>query len=102
MDLQAIRKQVASGNYALRPHTMQHAVKEGFAIDDIIHIILSGSIVEDYPERFRCLLSADTVVEGIKVPLHVVCEQREPESAVAIVTAYIPSEWATPTRRKKL
>jgi hypothetical protein len=82
---------------------MQHAVKEGFTRDDVSHVVLSGVVVESYPERKRCLFCANVVVEGITVPLHVVCEHHEPEEPVDIVTAYVPSEekWETPTRRRR-
>jgi hypothetical protein len=43
------------------------------------------------------------MMEGLKIPLHVVCEHLHPNAPVDFVTAYIPSqeEWATPTRRRK-
>ncbi|MCK4488377.1 MAG: hypothetical protein KAU38_16655 [Desulfobacterales bacterium] len=64
---------------------------------------MDSSDLEAYPERNRCLFYADVAIEGIKMPLHVVCEQTHSEDAVDFVTAYIPSdeEWETPTRRRK-
>ena len=35
-DLEAVRLQVQDGNYAVRPHAMQHAVKEGFSVRDMV------------------------------------------------------------------
>ena len=103
ISLRALRREVTGGNYALGPHAMQHAGQ-----DDLYHVghcefFLDGVLVEEYPSRRRCLLYADVTIEGVKLPLHVVCEQWSPESPVAIVTAYIPSEneWITPTRRKR-
>jgi len=41
---------------------MQHAVKEGFSRDHVTHVVLTGMVVESYPERKRCLFYADVVV----------------------------------------
>jgi hypothetical protein len=78
-------------------------VKEGFSVDDMIHVILHGVIVEVYPDRQRGLLYADVVVEGISLPLHVICEHPHPEAPVDFVTAYVPDAevWETPTRRRR-
>ncbi len=102
LDVEALRRQVADGNFALRPHAMQHAVKEGFGKEDVAQVILNGVVVETYPERKRCLLYTDVIIEGVKMPLHVVCEHRLPGEPVNVVTAYVPSreEWITPTLRK--
>jgi len=103
IDFDALRHQVADDNFALRPHAMQHAVKEGFTRDDVTRVVLAGMVVESYPERKRCLFYADVVVEGITMPLHVICEHHEPQEPVGVVTAYVPSEeeWETPTRRRR-
>ena len=103
IDFDALRHQVASDNFALRPHAMQHAVKEGFSRDDVAYAVLAGMVVESYPERKRCLFYADVVVEGVTMPLHVICEHHEPQEPLDVVTAYVPSEeeWETPTRRRR-
>ena len=86
-DLKAVRSQVQHGNYAVRPHAMQHAVKEGFSLRDMVHAVLYGLLVEEYPQRQRGLVYADGSVEEVIVPLHVVCEHRGPDDAVDFVTA---------------
>jgi len=103
MDIDVLRFQVDNDNFAVRIHAIQHAVKEGFTKEDMIYVVLHGSILEKYPERKRCLFYACVTIEGIKMPLHVVCEHHHLESPVDFVTAYIPSEeeWETPTRRRK-
>jgi hypothetical protein len=102
-DLEAVRLQVQHGNYAVRPHAMQHAVKEGFSVRDMVHAVLHGLLVEEYPERQRGLVYADILVEDVIIPLHVVCEHRRRDEPVDFVTAYIAAgeEWETPTRRKR-
>ena len=103
INVEALRRQIADGNFAMRPHAMQHAVKEEFTQADVVHVALNGLLVESYPARCRGLFYANIRIEGITVPLHVVCEHRHSEASVDIVTAYVPAkaEWMTPTRRRK-
>ncbi len=104
VDIDALRRQVAKGNFALGPHAMQHAVKEGFTQSDMVRVALRGIVVEAYPERNRCLLYADVTIEGLEMPLHLICNHHRPDAPAVFVTAYIPSEdeWETPTRRRKI
>jgi hypothetical protein len=99
-----MREQVRFGEYSLRPHAIQHAMKEGFKANDILHTVLTGEVIEDYPDRNRCLVYADIVVEGIALPLHAVCEfNPELDDVVDIVTAYVPmdEEWVSPQQRRR-
>ena len=43
MDLDALRRQVMDGNFALRPHALRHAVKEGFTEDTMLYVVLLGN-----------------------------------------------------------
>jgi len=64
ISLRALRREVTGGNYALGPHAMQHAVKEEFTVADVVQVVLTGVLVEEYPSRRRCLLYADVTIEG--------------------------------------
>lgn len=83
-----MRRQVVARNFALRPHAMQHAVKEGFRQDDIIHVALCGRVIETYPERKRWLLWAKVTVKGTRVPLHVIAEHPWSDAAVDFHRVY--------------
>lgn len=102
-DIDTLRQQVEDGNFALRLHAIQHAVKEGFTKEQMVHVVLNGSVIERYPERKRLLFYADVTIEGAKMPLHVVCEHKNSKAPVDFVTAYIPNqqEWETPFRRRR-
>ena len=63
LDLERVRSQVQDGNYAVRSHAMQHAVKEGFSVRDMVHVVLHGSLAEEYPQRQRGLVYADISLE---------------------------------------
>jgi len=103
LNWEAFMAHIEAGDFSVRPHAMQHAVKEGFTIGDIVDVTRRGLILEVYPERRRCLIYADVVVEGMHVPLHVICEHRKPDDPVDFVTAYIvaDADWETPTRRRR-
>jgi hypothetical protein len=104
VNIKQVREQVSAGEYSLRPHAIQHAAKEGFNFSDILHAVLTGEVIERYPDRNRCLFYADIVVEKITLPLHVVCEfNPELDTIVDIVTAYVPTEetWISPRQRRR-
>ena len=111
MNIEQMREQVRAGEYSLRPHAIQHAVKEGFKPIHILHAVLTGEVIERYPDRDRCLFYVDTAVEGMPLPLHVedsrdgvVCEfNPDLDDIVDIVTAYVPTEeeWIHPRQRRR-
>ncbi len=105
MDIEDIRQRVRTGNYLVRSHAVQHALKEGFERSHMVGAVLQGSIIEEYPEEQRALVCGRTTLLGnVVVYLHVVCECADPVY-VDFVTAYIPDElqWEKPPvkRRKR-
>lgn len=102
MDIEIIRKQIQAGNYLVKSHAIQHALKEGFDRKNMVEAILNGRIIEEYPDDLRVLVSGTIVSENITVHLHVVCEHADPVF-VEIVTAYIPDErrWENPPYRRR-
>jgi hypothetical protein len=101
-ELFALRSQIQSHNFSFRPHALQHAVKEGFTVDDMVQVVLHGKVIEIYPSRKRALFYANVTIEGIMIPLHVVCEHRNEDAPVDFITAYLPDQdiWETPTQRR--
>jgi hypothetical protein len=105
LDIKVIRQLVEQKRYQLKLHALQHALKEGFSEKQIVEAILSGQIIESYPDEQRALVCGQTLLdETVSIYLHVVCEQNYPDQ-VEFVTAYIPDErvWEKPPfkRRKK-
>lgn len=108
MDIETIRERVRAGNYLVRIHAVQHALKEGFERHHMVEAVLQGTIIEEYPEDQRALICGRTMLTAdLSIYLHVVCEQADP-IYVDLVTAYIPDEqqWESPpirrrTRRRK-
>jgi len=105
VDITIIRERVQAGYYLVGSHAVQHALKEGFERKHMIEAILTGTIIEEYPEERRALVCGRTTLSTYAtIYLHVVCEYADPVY-VELVTAYIPDElqWGSPpfTRRTR-
>jgi hypothetical protein len=103
LDIQVIRKRVRHGNYLVKSHTVQHALKEGFDRQHIVEAILNGGIIEVYPDEQRVLICGQaTLSPALKLYLHTVCEHADPVY-IEIITAYIPDEtlWENPPVRRR-
>ena len=99
MVLEQIREKVRLGQWRISKHAMVEAVKDGLSPRDIKDIILTGKIIESYPERERHLIYG---VLPNDMPVHVVIDYSDNEQIVA-VTTYIPNEeeWIAFQRRKR-
>ena len=76
-------------------------IKEGFSESDIIAALLSGRILEDYPDEARCLILGFFGEDPLLMsPLHVLCDYSY-DDLVDVVTAYVPQKpwWQTETKR---
>ena len=103
MDIEIIRERVRAGNYLVKSHAIQHALKEGFDRKHMVEVVLDGTITEEYPEEQRVLVCGRTTIsETTPIYLHVVCEHTDPIYA-EFVTAYIPDkrEWESPPFRRR-
>jgi hypothetical protein len=101
VDIEGIRERIRRGNYLIKGHAIQHALKEGFARQHIVEAVLGGSIIEEYPEDQRLLICGQVkLAANVEVYLHIVCEYADAVYA-EVVTAYIPDEsiWETPPLR---
>lgn len=105
MDIREIQLRVNNGFYLIKRDAILHAVKEGFTRQDIVDAIMSGQVIEEYPDRSRVLICGRTTLSSqVTIYLHVLCEYSDP-LYVEIITAYIPDEriWESPPfyRRKR-
>ena len=79
-------------------------IKEGFSESDIVEVLRSGKLLENYVEESRCLLVGYLEPSGLSVSaLHVLCDHSN-NNAIDIVTAYIPQKpwWQTETKRGRI
>ena len=103
MDIEIIRDRVRAGNYLIKSHAVQHALKEGFERKHMAEAVLKGTIIEEYPDDQRMLICGkSSFLQSIDIYLHVVCEYADPVY-VEFVTAYIPDEieWEKPPFRRR-
>ncbi|MBX3058182.1 MAG: DUF4258 domain-containing protein [Anaerolineae bacterium] len=103
MDIETVRQRLQAGNYLIKSHAVQHALKEGFERKHMVEAILNGQVIEDYPDDQRMLICGRTkLIERIAIYLHIVCEYADPVF-IEIVTAYIPDErlWESPPSRRR-
>jgi len=49
--LHTIRALIEQKRYRIRIHAVQHMIKEGFTEDDIVSVMQSGRILENYHEE---------------------------------------------------
>ena len=85
--LKWIRGRVEKEEHSIdKKHAFIEALKDGVTPEDIEYVLLNGEIIEDYPERFRCLIYG-LMLNGL--PLHVLCDYYS-EEWLRIGTVYIP------------
>ena len=86
-----IRHFIQNEKYEFYTHALTEGKKDGVEPEDIHYVLLTGKIIERYPERQRVLVFGE-MLNGL--PLHVVCNYSDTDM-IYIVTVYIPSdvEW---------
>ncbi len=102
MDIEGIREQIQAGHYLIRNHAVLHALKEGFDREHMVEAVLTGQIIETYPDDDRVLVCGRTSLsKSVTIYLHIVCQYVDPVY-IEFVTAYIPDEtrWEKPPFRR--
>jgi hypothetical protein len=99
-DLAALREVIRKRAYLLTSHASHRAVERNISSRDIEEAILTGTVIEDYPEDKygpSCLMLGET---NSGRSLHV---QVSYPPAVKIVTVYEPSrsDWEADFRTRK-
>ena len=103
IDIETIRAKVKRNEFSFSSHAIVEGRKEGITPRDVRQVLLTGKIIEEYPERCRCL------VLGYKgdIPIHVTCEYgdwiKDNKEDLVVVTVYVPSKvrWIRDRLRKK-
>ena len=89
MDIETIRSKVQARHYLIYDHAITEAFKDGLSVNDMLHVLLNGEIIEDDCKRSRCLIYGNLPSD---IPVHVVVDYARFE--VEIVTTYIPDDRA--------
>ncbi len=98
MDIAHIRELFRQGRFNFYFHAFQEALKDGITGDDVLYVIEHGEIIEEYPDRERCLIFADIRND---MPLHVVVDYACKDE-LQVVTTYVPDrrEWIAFRKRR--
>lgn len=96
-----IKKLAMLGLVRITQHAHQEMVAEDFVWQDVLEAILSGILIDDYPEHRRgacCLLGG---VTGKRRAVHVVCTTDQP--VLVIITVYEPKvpKWKSLMERNR-
>jgi len=99
MDIALIRNKVRKGDYYWRQHAIERSIERDIAEADVAEVILSGLIIEEYPDDKygpSCLIYGRTKHSR---PIHVQCSL-PPD--VWIITVYEPdpNQWVDFSKRK--
>lgn len=101
MNLDMLKTQIRLGNYRLTVHCFERCVERNISPDEVQEAVLSGEIIEEYPEDKygpSCLIYGKTNAQRI---LHVQASL----DPVWIVTAYdptrTPEKWEASFKRRK-
>jgi len=89
VDIETIRAKIRAKCYLIYDHAITEAFKDGLSLDNTLYALLNGEIIEDYPQRHRCLVYGN-LPDGM--PVHVVVDYGRFE--IEIVTTYIPDSRA--------
>jgi len=98
--LSRLRRQVSEGKLRLTQHAQQEMVEESILLDDVLHAIAGGQILEDYPKHRRgacCLLHG---VDATGRDIHIVCTTARPTPIIITVYLPRPPRWLSPTQRR--
>jgi hypothetical protein len=99
MDINLIRSKIQKEEYELTLHAIKRRIERKISTDDIEQAVLTGEIIEEYPEDKpfpSCLIAGLTKKNE---PIHVVCAIAP---LVKIVSVYVPEEkeWVDYKRRR--
>jgi len=98
--LRTIRTQADREQIRITQHAQQEMVEESISMGDLLHVVSTAQIIENYPKHRRgaCCLLHGTDASGRDI--HLVCTTAQP--MLIIITAYLPvlPKWVTPTQRR--
>ena len=103
-NMRFIREHIRAKRYRLTKHATIIRLERGITIFALEHALLTGEIIEQYPDDQpypSCLVLGWLISSD---PLHVVCSKGDLEPALRIVTVYEPDEalWESDYRTRKV
>lgn len=100
MEIKLIQDKVRKGEYYWRQHAIERSIERSISEDELVEVILSGEVIEEYPQDKygpSCLIFGRT---GGGKAIHVQCTL---PPSVWVITLYEPDpgEWIDFRKRKE-
>lgn len=101
MEIESIRQLCQMQPFQMTQHAELRRRQRGITIPNIIQAIMSGEIIEDYPDDYPFPSALLLGYTEVGAPLHIVCGVGD--GTLFIITAYQPSEekWASDWKTRK-
>ena len=101
MDIDRIRHYILRRNFKITDHAFEEMRADELTFEDVISGVMSGEIIENYPEAYpllSCLINGKTAAGE---PIHV-CISLPP--LVKVITVYRPDpmKWTDDFRKRRL
>ena len=90
MDIECIRKAIQERRINVTDHADEELAADEISDEDLFQSVLTGEVIEDYPEDFpfpSCLIYGR---DPKGRPIHSVWASAEPYRIAILVTAYVP------------
>jgi len=89
VQIEDIKKQILKDNYIITFHAHKRMDERGIYTDDLVNLILYGSIIGDYPDSKPC---PSALITGIVGGRHCHVVVASCENHLRIVTVYWPED----------
>lgn len=104
MQIDEICELIRAGQYEVSLHAQQERLEDDLDISEIETAILSGEVIEDYPDDPRgpsCLISGQAGSKAVHVVMGWVQTRGQEERTLRMITVYIPKapKWSDPRTR---
>lgn len=85
-----------------RVHAIKRMFKRQISADDVLHVLNTGEIIEDYPDDFRYPSQLSLGWRGSR-PIHLVVAKNIKAQETIIITVYEPdlAEWESGFKRRR-
>jgi hypothetical protein len=104
MQIDEIRKLIRAGRYEVSLHAQQERLEDDLDVSEIETAILSGEVIEDYPDDPRgpsCLISGQAGNKAVHAVVGWARMRGEENRTLRLITVYIPKapKWSDPRTR---
>ena len=107
MNIDEIRELIRPGHYEFSLHAQQERLAEDLDVDDIEAAVLTGAVLEDYPNDPRgpsCLVCGNAGNRPVHIVIGWAQRQSEGKRILRVITVYVPQppKWKDARTRGEL